>query len=167
MKFFLTEMTPEWFLYSSYCQMWSDLSTLMYFSGSSLMVNGWWTQLWESTYSLTPPWSLSLKSMWCPTDLCCQSCRLLVQVSHPRRKCGSVTKPVMLWLRPFPRLVALAKENTFLLSAQCGQEWYWGQLTLAKHGAGRSLCRRDPAMLRYWRMVNPEVALTGAALPTH
>lgn len=65
-------------------------------------------------------------------DLFCQSCRLLAQTSHPRKKYGSVTKPAMLWPRPFPRLVALARGNTFLLSAQHGQErCYWGQVATA------------------------------------
>lgn len=65
-------------------------------------------------------------------DLFCQSCRLLAQTSHPRKKYGSVTKPAMPWPRPFPRLVALARGNTFLLSAQHGQErCYWGQVATA------------------------------------
>ena len=37
----------------------------------------------------------------------------------------------------------------------------------AKHGAGWSLCGGDTAMLRYQELVNPGVALAGAALPTH
>lgn len=37
----------------------------------------------------------------------------------------------------------------------------------AKPSAGWSLCRRDPAMLRYRGLVNPGVAPAGAALPTH
>lgn len=119
-------------LYSSHCQMWSHPSALCCFSGCSSMVTGWWIQLSGSTYSSTPTWSLSLKSRWCPMDLSCQSCRLLAQASHPRKKCGSVTNPAMLWLRPFPRLVPLARGNTFLLSAQRGQEGcYWGQLATA------------------------------------
>lgn len=36
----------------------------------------------------------------------------------------------------------------------------------AKPSAGWSLCRRDPAMLRYRGLVNPGVAPAGAALPT-
>lgn len=36
----------------------------------------------------------------------------------------------------------------------------------AKHDVGWSLCGRDPAMLRYQGVVNPGVALAGAALPT-
>lgn len=37
----------------------------------------------------------------------------------------------------------------------------------AKHDAGWTLCGRVPAMLRYRGVVNPGVALAGAALPTH
>lgn len=168
-------MLPEWFFLPSFtpatvrCCLTCLISPIC-FSGSSLMVTGWWTQLWESTCSLTPPWNPSSKSRWCPMDLSCRSCRLLVQASHPRRKCGSVTKPAMLWLRPFPRSVALAGENAFLFSLWLARVLMRAaglSFSSAKPSAGWSLCRRDPAMLRYWGVVNPGVAPVGAALPTH